>query len=99
MSLYLINENGYTLKKARSRQYPIETMMDVDFADDIALFANTPTYTKSLVHSLEQAAGDIGLYENANKTEYVHFNREGVTFNLNGDPLKFYIHRQQRLIF
>ena len=45
--------------------------MDTDYADDIALMANTPNQAESLLHSLEQAAAGIGLYVNANKTEYM----------------------------
>ena len=30
---------------------------------------NTPTQAESLLHSLAQAASDIGLYVNADKTE------------------------------
>ena len=46
--LDLIKENGFTLKKARSRQYPAETMTDVDYTDDLALLANTPSQAESL---------------------------------------------------
>ena len=46
-------------------------------ADDIALLANTPTQAESLLYSLEQAAGVIGLNGNLNKTESMCFNREG----------------------
>ena len=63
-----MKENGFTLKKARSRQNPIETIMD---ADDIVLLANTSTQAKLLLHSLEQAAGYIGLYVNADKMQYM----------------------------
>ena len=55
------------LKKARSRQYPTETITDVNYADDLALLANTPTQAESQLHSPEQAAGGIGLHVNANK--------------------------------
>ena len=37
---------------------------------------------------MEQAAGDIGLYVNASKTEYMCFNREGAISPLDGDPSK-----------
>ena len=40
------------------------------------------------MHSLEQAAWDIGLRTNANKTEYMYFKREWVISNLNSGPLK-----------
>ena len=71
----LMKENGFTLKKAR-RQYPTKTITDVDNADDIALLANKHTLSKSLLHSLEQVAGGIGLNVNAEKTEYTCFNKK-----------------------
>ena len=40
MSIYLINENVFTLKNA-SRQHSAESITDADY--DIALLANTPT--------------------------------------------------------
>ena len=57
-------------------------------ADDLALLANTPSQAESLLHSLEQAAGDIGLCMNTNKTEYMCFKQEGVISTKYGDPLK-----------
>ena len=66
-SIDLIKENGFTLKKARSKQYPAETITDADNADDEALLANTPSQAESLLHRLELAAGGIGLHVNAGK--------------------------------
>ena len=81
--------NQAKLKKyARNREYPTETIMGVDYADDIALLANTPAQAKSLLPSLEQATGDIGLYMNANKTEYMSFNQEGAISTVNCGSLK-----------
>ena len=62
--------------------------MGADYADDIMLLANIPTQAKSLLHSLEQAAGGIALYVNTNKTEYTCFKQEGAISTLNGKPLK-----------
>ena len=45
------------------------------------LLANTPTHAKSLIHSLEQAARNIGLHMNSNKTEYMCFQQEGTIWN------------------
>ena len=42
--------------------------MDADYADDIALIANTPAQAESLLHSLDRAAGGISLHVNADKT-------------------------------
>ena len=48
-----MKENGLTLKKkAKSRQYPTEIIMDADYADDLVLLTDTPTQIKSLQHSL-----------------------------------------------
>ena len=81
MSIDLMKENGFTLKKA-------QTITDTDHANDKALLANTPTQTQSLLHSLEQAAGGIGLHVNADKTEYMCFNQKGNISTLNGGSLK-----------
>ena len=43
MSIDLMKENGFTLAKARSRRYYAQTVKEADYADDIALLANTPT--------------------------------------------------------
>ena len=55
MSIDLMKEDGFTLEKARSRQYSVQTIMDTEYADDIAFLANIPTQVKFLLHSLEQA--------------------------------------------
>ena len=57
--------------------------MDADYADNIALLANTPTQAKFLLHSLEQAAGGIGLHMNANMC----FNQGDIS-TLNDSSLK-----------
>ena len=66
-------ENGFKLAKKKSKRYPAQTITDADYADDIELLANTPTQAKSLIHSLERAAGDISLQASADKTEYMCF--------------------------
>ena len=73
-------------KKKRSRRYPAQR--DEDYADDIALLANTPAQAKSLLHSLEWAACGIGLHVNTNITEYRCFNQRGDISILKGGPLK-----------
>ena len=75
-SIDLMKENGFTLKKARSRQYPTQTIIDADHADDIALLVNTPTQAESLLRSLEQATGGISLHVNADKKEYMRFDKK-----------------------
>ena len=46
------------------------------------LLLNTLTQVKSLLQSLEQAAGGIGLQVNANKMEYICFNWDGCPLKL-----------------
>ena len=62
--------------------------MDADNRDDIALFANTPTQANSLLHSLEQAVGDIDLHVNADEMKYMCFNQKGNNSKLNDSSQK-----------
>ena len=87
--LHKMKENGFKLTKERSRKYPAQTITDADYADDIALLANTHTQAETLLHSLERAAADIGLHVNAYKMEYMCFNQRGNISTLNGSSLKF----------
>ena len=83
-----MKENGFKLVKERSRRYPAQTIMGMDYGNDIALLVNTPTQAESLLHSLERAAGGISLHVNAYKTEYICFNQRGDISTLKGRPLK-----------
>ena len=87
-SIDLMKENGFTRAKARSRRYSAWTITDVNYADDIALVANTLGQTQSLLHSQVQAAGGIGLHVNADKTEFMYFNQRGGISTLNDRSLK-----------
>ena len=66
-SIDKIKENGFELTKKRSRRYSAKTITDADYADDIAILANTPNQAETLLHSLEQAAAGINLHVNAHK--------------------------------
>ena len=79
-----IKENGIELTKKRSRRYPVKIITDADYADDIAILANTPNQAETLGHSLERAAAGIGLHINAHKTEYMCFNQTGDISTLDG---------------
>ena len=83
-----IRENGFELTKKRSRRYPIKTITDTDYTEDIAKLANTPNQAKTLLHSLERATAGIGLHINAHKTEYMCFNQTGDISTLEGTSLK-----------
>ena len=74
-SIDKIRENGFKLTKKRSRRYPAKTITDADYADDIAILANTSNQAKTLLHSLERAAAGIDLHVNAHKTEYMCYNQ------------------------
>ena len=87
-SIDKIRENGFELKKKRSRRYHATTITDAEYADDIAILANTPDQAETLLHSLERAATSIGLYVNAHKTEYMCYNQTGDISTLEGTPLK-----------
>ena len=89
-SIDKIRENGFKLTKKRSRRYPAKTITDSDYADDIAILANTPNQAETLLHSLERAAAGIGLHVNAHKTEYMCYNQTGDIFTLDGIPFNLW---------
>ena len=83
-----IRENGFMLTKKRSRRYPAKTITDANYADDIALLANTPNQAETLLHSLERAAAGIGLHANAHKTEFMCFNQKGDIYTRDGTSVR-----------
>ena len=83
-----MKDNGFKLTNERSRRYTAQTITDADYADDIVLLANTPDQAETLLQSLERATGDIGLYINTDKTEYMCFNKRGDIPTLKSGPLK-----------
>ena len=68
--------------------YNSVTITDADYADDIAILANIPNQSETLLHSLERAVAGIGLYGNAHKTEYICNNQTGDISTQEGNPLK-----------
>ncbi len=48
--------------KRKAEGTPQKTITDADYADDIALLANTPNQAETLLHALERAAAGIGLH-------------------------------------
>ena len=87
-SIDKIRENGFELTKKRSKRYPAKTITDADYADDLALLANTPNQAETLLHSLERAAAGIDLHVNAHKTEYMCYNQTGNITTLDGASLR-----------
>ena len=87
-SIDKIRENGFELRKKRNRRYPVKTITDADYADDIAILVNTPDQAETLLHSLERATAGIGLHVKAHKTEYMCYNQTGDISTLDVNPLK-----------
>ena len=69
-------------------KHPAKTIIDANYADDIALLANAPTQAKIQLHSLEWASAGIGLHVNAHKAEYMCFNQTDNISRLNSNSLK-----------
>lgn len=67
-------ELGFTLKEKRGRSYPADTITDLDYGDDLTVLADNIKDAMSLLHRIEEAASEIGLYMNAKKTEYIIVN-------------------------
>ena len=86
-SIDLMKENGFNLSKEKKLKLS-RTSTDENYADDIALLANSPVQAEFLLKSLERAEGGIGLHVNADKTEYMCFNQRGDISTLKGGPLK-----------
>ena len=87
-SIDKIRENGFELTKKRSRRHPAKIITEADYADVIAILANTPNQAEKLLHCLELAVAGIGYLVNAHKTEYMSYNQTGDITTLDGTPLK-----------
>ena len=87
-SIDKMKDNGFKLIKERSSRYLAQTITEPEYADDIALLANTLAIAETLLHNLEWAAASIGLHVNADKTEYMCFNQRGDISTLYGSNLK-----------
>ena len=83
-----MKEKGFNLTKEISRIYPAQRITGADYADDIALQANTPAQAETLLYSLVRVAASIGLHVNENKTEYTCFDQKRDISTLNGSSLK-----------
>ena len=64
------------------------SLYDADYADDLALLANTPNQAETPLHSLKRAAAGFGLHVNAHKTEYMCYNQTGNITTLDGASLR-----------
>ena len=87
MSIDKMKDNGFKLTKERSRRYPAQSITYVDYADDVADLANTPTQPETLLYSLERADSGIFCHVSADKTEYMCFIQRGL-ISTNGSSRK-----------
>ena len=70
----MIDKCGLLISKKTGtvrRGTPAVYLTDLDFADDIVLFASTIANAQKLLSSLEKVAATVGLRINASKTEYI----------------------------
>ena len=85
---WFIERKRFQAGKGKKQKIPTQTITDADYADDIALLANTPAQAETLLHSLKREAAGIGLHVNADKTEYMYFHQRGVVSTVNCGSLK-----------
>ena len=64
MSIDKMKDNSFKLTKERSRGYSTQTITNADYADDIALLANTLAQAETLLHKLEQAFMSMQTWRN-----------------------------------
>ena len=62
---------GFTLKPARSRRVCAVRLTDTDFADDVALLADSVEELGVLMREVESVCKEVGLEINRAKTEYM----------------------------
>ena len=62
---------GFTIQPRRSRRYPAKKLTDADYADDLALLADTIDGAQVFLARLEEFAASVGLHINGSKTRYM----------------------------
>ena len=68
---------------------PAQYLTDLDFADDLALIAESIKNAETLLQSLEEAAAAVGLLCNETKTEFISTSTSSDTIHsLSGAPIK-----------
>ena len=71
ISVDTFNKKGIQIKAPQGTRDRGLFVTDLDFADDLALVAESIQNLELLLHSLETAASQVGLYCNEKKTEYL----------------------------
>ena len=67
-------ELGFTLQPRRSRRHPAKVLMDLDYADDIALLSENISQAQDLLVCVERECSKIGLEVNEVKTKVMTCN-------------------------
>ena len=75
---------GFTLEQRKSRRIGPKNITDVDFADDIALLSEDIRSATELLHRVESAAANIGLFINVGKTKVMTINLGDQAGDLSG---------------
>ena len=87
-SIDLHKDLGLTLQKSRGRRYPTVTISDADYADDLALFADSCSDAEKLLHVLEEKANSVRLRVNIRKTQNFNINTDHKVRSVKGTQLK-----------
>ena len=66
------DREGLTLTRRRSFRHPASHLSDLDYADDIVLFADMIQEAELLLHKVESASKSTGLFLNPSKTKYIY---------------------------
>ena len=68
-------QTGFLITPRRRTRHPATILTDTDYADDIALTSNTIKEAQLLLQQVEEAAKQVGLHVNDDKTEFMVFNQ------------------------
>ena len=89
ISLDSNNNLGLLLSSRQGSRRPSQHLTDLDFADDLALIAESIKNAETLLQSLEEAASAVGLLCNETKTEFISTSTSSDTIHsLSGAPIK-----------
>ena len=98
--IILKKENNFKLAKESSRRYSAQTITDVDYADDIALLANSTAQAESLLHGTSSRWHRLPCKCRPNRIhmlylKWQHFHTKGWSSETSG---QFHLAWKQRLI-
>ena len=72
----LVDEDGFTLKRASGRGHPAVTLTALAYADDVAITSDSASGAESTLRRLQFHSEAIGLKLNAAKTKVLHVGYE-----------------------